>query len=159
MQGICVLIALCWVFLIRIYQSTSSWWLEMSWGQNRLQAISIHHDDSIMNVSSHETCYITQTADTTQPLYQLCFREVEGTDSDSDRDLFNIKLHLEVLHQGYIAKQYEHIEQIWTWHNQNACWETSTKIIADCLNRGHPEHEGSATHQFIGYWWDCFSRL
>ena len=32
--------------------------------------------------------------------------------SDSDRGLFNIRLHTEVLHQVYIAKQYEHIEQI-----------------------------------------------
>ena len=40
------------------------------------------------------------------------------SDSDSDRGLFNIKLHTKVLHQVYIAKQYEHIEQIWTWHNQ-----------------------------------------
>ena len=41
-----------------------------------------------------------------------------NSDSDSDRGLFNIKLHTKVLHQVYIAKQYEHIEQIWTWHNQ-----------------------------------------
>ena len=34
------------------------------------------------------------------------------SDSDSDRGLFNIKLHTKVLHQVYIAKQYEHIEQI-----------------------------------------------
>ena len=40
------------------------------------------------------------------------------SDSDSDRGLFNIKLHTKVLHQVYIAKQYEHFEQIWTWHNQ-----------------------------------------
>ena len=40
------------------------------------------------------------------------------SDSDSDRGLFNKKLHTKVLHQVYIAKQYEHIEQIWTWHNQ-----------------------------------------
>ena len=40
------------------------------------------------------------------------------SDSDSDRGLFNIKLHTTVLHQVYIAEQYEHIEQIWTWHNQ-----------------------------------------
>ena len=33
------------------------------------------------------------------------------SDSDSDRGLFNIKLHTKVLHQVYIAKQYEHIEQ------------------------------------------------
>ena len=39
-------------------------------------------------------------------------------DSDSDRGLFNIKLHTKVLHQVYIAKQYEHIEKIWTWHNK-----------------------------------------
>ena len=40
------------------------------------------------------------------------------TQTDSDRGLFNIKLHTTVLHQVYIAEQYEHIEQIWTWHNQ-----------------------------------------
>ena len=40
------------------------------------------------------------------------------SDSDSDRGLFNIKLHTKVLHQVYIVKQYEHIEQIWTRHNQ-----------------------------------------
>ena len=40
------------------------------------------------------------------------------SDSDSDRGLFNIKLQTKVLHQVYIAKQYEHFEQIWTWHNQ-----------------------------------------
>ena len=40
------------------------------------------------------------------------------SDSDSDRGLFNIKLHTKVLHQVYIAKQYEHFEQIWTWHNK-----------------------------------------
>ena len=34
------------------------------------------------------------------------------SDSDSDRGLFNIRLHTKVLHQVYIAKQYEHIEQI-----------------------------------------------
>ena len=34
------------------------------------------------------------------------------SDLDSDRGLFNIKLHTKVLHQVYIAKQYEHIEQI-----------------------------------------------
>ena len=28
------------------------------------------------------------------------------------RQLFNIRLHMEVLHQVYITKQYEHIEQI-----------------------------------------------
>ena len=44
--------------------------------------------------------------------------ENDVSDSDSDRGLFNIKLHTKVLHQVYIAKQYEHIEQIWTWHNQ-----------------------------------------
>ena len=38
--------------------------------------------------------------------------EVIGLDSDSDRGLFNIKLHTKILHQVYIAKQYEHIEQI-----------------------------------------------
>ena len=63
-------------------------------------------------------------------------------DSEPDRGLFNIKLHMEVLHQVYITKQYEHIEQIWTWHNKNACWETSTKIIADRLRRGRPERGG-----------------
>ena len=42
----------------------------------------------------------------------------EDSDSDSDRGLFNIKLHTKVLHQVYIAKQYEHIEQIWTWQNK-----------------------------------------
>ena len=43
---------------------------------------------------------------------------IYDSDSDSDRGLFNIKLHTKVLHLVYIAKQYEHIEQIWTWHNQ-----------------------------------------
>ena len=45
-------------------------------------------------------------------------RADSDSDSDSDRGLFNIKLHTKVLHQVYIAKQYEHFEQIWTWHNQ-----------------------------------------
>ena len=50
---------------------------------------------------------------------------------------------MEVLHQVYITKQYEHIEQIWTWHNKkNACWETSTMTIADRLREGHPERGG-----------------
>ena len=43
---------------------------------------------------------------------------MKDSDSDSDRGLFNIKLHMEVLHQVYITIQYEHIEQISTWHNQ-----------------------------------------
>ena len=46
------------------------------------------------------------------------FRLTSDSDSDSDRGLFNIKLHTKVLHQVYIAKQYEHFEQIWTWHNK-----------------------------------------
>ena len=45
-------------------------------------------------------------------------QKYSDSDSDSDRGLFNIKLHTKVLHQVYIAKQYKHIEQIWTWHNQ-----------------------------------------
>ena len=49
---------------------------------------------------------------------QRSYETYSDSDSDSDRGLFNIKLHTEVLHQVYIAKQYEHIEQIWTWHNQ-----------------------------------------
>ena len=40
------------------------------------------------------------------------------SDSDSDRGLFNIKLHTKVLHQVYIAKKYKHVEQIWTRHNK-----------------------------------------
>ena len=66
----------------------------------------------------------------------------KDSDSDSDRGLFNQKIHMEVLHQVYITELYEHFEQIWTWHNQNACWETSTKIIADRFHRGHPEGGG-----------------
>ena len=58
-----------------------------------------------------------------------------------DRSLFNIKLHMELLHQVYIAKQYEYIEQIWTWL-KNACWETFIKIIADRFRRGYPEGGG-----------------
>ena len=60
------------------------------------------------------------------------------SDSDSDRGVFNIKLHTKVLHQVYIAKQYEHIEQIRTWQEQKYLLGTSTKIIADRFRRGHP---------------------
>ena len=64
------------------------------------------------------------------------------SDSDSDRGLFNIKLHTKVLHQVYIAKEYEHIEQNEPGIIKNTCWETSTKIIADRFRRGHPEGGG-----------------
>ena len=48
--------------------------------------------------------------------YAVVFYDI--SDTDTDRGLFNIKLHTKVLHQVYIAKQYEQIEQIWTWHEQ-----------------------------------------
>ena len=36
--------------------------------------------------------------------------------------------------------------KIWTWHNQkyrNACWETSTQVMANGLRRGHPGRGGT----------------
>ena len=93
----------------------------------------------------------------TNTVIMLMWTITEGNrtqDSGLRTGLFNTKLHLEILHQDYIAKQYLHFEQIWTWHNKkcrNACWETSTKVIADRLPRGHPGR-GGVLHSVVGIW-------
>ena len=53
-----------------------------------------------------------------------------------------MELYMGVLHADYITKQYEHIEQKWTWHDKNAYWKTSTKIIVNHFRTGHTERGG-----------------
>ena len=64
------------------------------------------------------------------------------SDSDSDRGLFNMKLHMEVSHQINNTNNTNILNKCEPDIIENACWETSTKIIIDRLRRGHPERGG-----------------
>ena len=64
------------------------------------------------------------------------------SDSDSDKGLFNMKLHTKVYIRFTLQNNTNILNKYEPGIVKNTCWETSTKIIADRFCRGHPEGGG-----------------
>ena len=74
--------------------------------------------------------------------YVMDDSEIPDSDSDSDRGLFNINYTWKFYIRFTLQNNTNIVNKYEPDIIKNACWETSTKIIADRFRRGHPEQVG-----------------